>query len=187
MSRVAKSPIELPQGVTVSINAQEIAVKGAKGELQHQLHPLVEVSQKENVLHVAGKSVEKLSRSQMSRKDAVRALSGTTRSIVSNMIVGVSTGFVKKLKLVGVGYRAQVQGSKLILALGFSHPVEYELPTGIQAKTPSQTEIEIEGINKQLVGQVASEIRSFRPPEPYKGKGVRYADEVVLLKETKKK
>lgn len=187
MSRVAKSPIELPQGVTVSINAQEVAVKGAKGELQHTLHPLVEVSQEENVLRVKGRVIENLPRSQLSRKDAVDALSGTTRSVINNMIIGVSKGFVKKLNLVGVGYRAQVQGSKLVMALGFSHPVEYQLPDGIQAKLPSQTEIEIEGINKQLVGQVAAEVRAFRPPEPYKGKGVRYADEVVLLKETKKK
>ncbi|MAZ77136.1 MAG: 50S ribosomal protein L6 [Legionellaceae bacterium] len=187
MSRVAKSPIKLPQGVTVSINAQQVSVKGAKGELQHRLHPLVDVSQEADVLHVKGKSVEKLSRSQMPRKDAVNALSGATRSLVNNMVIGVSTGFVKKLRLVGVGYRAQVQGNKLVLSLGFSHPVEYALPEGIQAKTPSQTEIEIEGINKQLVGQVAAEVRSFRPPEPYKGKGVRYHDEVVLLKETKKK
>ena len=187
MSRVAKSPITLPQGVTVSINAQQVAVKGAKGELTHQVHDLVEVKQADNVVSIHDKKIERLSRSQLPRKDAVNALMGTTRAVINNMVTGVSQGFVKKLSLVGVGYRAQVQGNKLVLALGYSHPVEYVLPQGITAKVPSQTEVDIEGVDKQLVGQVAAEIRSLRPPEPYKGKGVRYVDEVIQLKETKKK
>jgi large subunit ribosomal protein L6 len=187
VSRVAKNPIQIPQGVQVTINGQAIIVKGPKGQLTRSLHPLIEVKQENNVLQIVKKSAEGLPRSLLARKDAVDALSGTSRALVNNMVIGVTKGFSKKLLLVGVGYRAQVQGKNLGLTLGFSHPVNYELPEGIQVKVPVQTEIEIEGSDKQLVGQVASEIRAFRPPEPYKGKGVRYSDEVVILKETKKK
>jgi len=175
MSRVAKSPIEIPGGVTVTIDADTIKVKGGKGALELALHEKVEVSQDDNVLNVTTKN----------EKDW--AMAGTTRALLNNMIIGVSQGFEKKLELVGVGYRAKASGKTLNLTLGFSHPVDYALPEGITAETPSQTEIVIKGADKQVVGQVASEIRAFRPPEPYKGKGVRYSDEYVRRKEAKKK
>lgn len=177
MSRVANNPIEVPSGVEVKLEKDRVTVKGGKGTLEMALSTLVEVAQRDNVLTFAPRTEE---------RDA-RALAGTTRSLVNNMVIGVSEGYTRRLQLQGVGYRAQVQGDKLDLQLGFSHPVQYVLPDGIQAETPSQTEIVLTGINKQLVGQVAAEIRSVRPPEPYKGKGVRYAGERVRRKEAKKK
>lgn len=177
MSRVAKSPVEIPAGVEIKLNGQHIAVKGSKGQLELSIHSNVEVKQEENVLTFEARDGAKHS----------RALAGTTRALVNNMVTGVTAGFEKKLQLVGVGYRAQAKGKSLNLNLGFSHPVDYSLPEGVTVETPSQTEILIKGIDKQLVGQVAAEIREFRRPEPYKGKGVRYADEYVRRKEAKKK
>ena len=177
MSRVGKSPIELPKGADVQIAANQVTVKGPLGTLSHTLHPLVGLQQKDGVLQVVCNDESAES----------NALSGTTRALVSNMVKGVTTGFGRKLSLVGVGYRASVQGNALKLQLGFSHDVIHDLPAGVKAETPSQTEIIIKGANKQQVGQVAAEVRAYRPPEPYKGKGVRYVDEVVRLKETKKK
>lgn len=177
MSRVASSPVSIPSGTEVKLNASDIAVKGGKGELQMSVHPSVEVKQEDNTLTFAPKHGDKSS----------NAMAGTMRALVNNMVRGVSEGFEKKLTLIGVGYRAQVQGSKLNLTLGFSHPVVYELPTGVSAETPSQTEVVLKSADKQLLGQAAAEIRAFRPPEPYKGKGVRYSDEYVRRKEAKKK
>lgn len=177
MSRVAKNPIVLPQGVQVSLTANEIAVNGPLGAIQFPVNPAVKVEQEGDALHC--RPVEGVANSG--------ALSGTVRAIVANMVAGVSKGFERKLTLVGVGYRAQAQGDVLNLTLGFSHPVAHKMPAGIKVETPSQTEIIIKGIDKQLVGQVAAEVRAYRKPEPYKGKGVRYADEVIVLKETKKK
>ena len=177
MSRVANSPVELPSGTQVKLDGQEIEVKGAKGALSFSVHSAVEVKQEENKLTFAARDGARKS----------RALAGTTRALVNNMVVGVNTGYEKKLQLIGVGYRAQVQGKKINLTLGFSHPVEYALPEGISAEMPTQTEIVLKGIDKQQVGQAAAEIRAFRPPEPYKGKGVRYSDENVRRKEAKKK
>jgi large subunit ribosomal protein L6 len=177
MSRVAKKPIVLPPGVTVGLSAELISVKGPLGALDFASHPAVIVEQEGGSLLC--KPVEGVAQSD--------ALSGTIRAVVANMVTGVSKGFERKLNLVGVGYRAQVQGDTLNLTLGFSHPVAYQLPKGISAATPTQTEIVIKGIDRQLVGQVAAEVRAYRKPEPYKGKGVRYADEVVVIKETKKK
>ena len=177
MSRVANSPVALPSGVEVKLTEQDIEVKGGKGTLKMDLNSVVTVSQEGSELKFAAKNGSKFS----------RAMSGTTRALVNNMVTGVSTGFQKKLQLIGVGYRVQLQGKKLNLNLGFSHPVEYELPEGIKAEAPSQTEIVLSGADKQLLGQVAAEIRAFRPPEPYKGKGVRFADEHVRRKEAKKK
>ena len=177
MSRVANNPVNIPAGVEVKVQGQRVDVKGSKGAIGMDVHQHVEVLQEENTLKVAPRSADK----------QARALAGTTRALVSNMVTGVSEGFERKLQLQGVGYRAQAQGKKLNLQLGFSHPVEYQLPDGIDVATPSQTEIVVSGINKQLVGQVSAEIRAFRPPEPYKGKGVRYADERVRRKEAKKK
>jgi len=177
MSRVAKSPIQLPAGVEVKLSGQSVVVKGSKGSLSHEVHPAVEVAQADNVLSFVPRDAEKTS----------NALAGTTRALLNNMVVGVSTGFEKKLQLVGVGYRAQAQGNVLNLSLGFSHPVNFQVPEGVTIETPSQTEIVVKGVDKQKVGQVAANIRAYRPPEPYKGKGVRYADEVVLRKEAKKK
>lgn len=174
MSRIAKAPIELPSGVELNVQGGEVKVKGPKGNLAMQLHPSVTLEQDDKNYLVKPSN------------DAAIPMAGTYRSLVSNMVAGVSNGFEKKLTLVGVGYRAQVQGSKLTLALGFSHPVEYAAPEGITIEAPSQTEIVVKGCDKQKVGQVASEIRAFRPPEPYKGKGVRYFDERVVRKEAKK-
>lgn len=177
MSRVAKNPIELPSGVEVKIDGDEIRVKGSKGELSRTLPPQVAVGNESNVLTFAPKDASSTD----------WAMAGTARALVNNMVVGVSQGFEKKLQLIGVGYRAQAKGSVLDLTLGFSHPVNYAVPEGITVETPSQTEILVKGIDKQKVGQVAAEIRAYRPPEPYKGKGVRYADEHVVRKEAKKK
>ena len=177
MSRVANNPVQVPSGVVVTLSGQSVKVKGAKGEMAHEIHGAVEMNQQDSTLTFAARDSEASS----------NALAGTTRALLNNMVTGVSQGFEKKLTLIGVGYRAQAQGRKLNLALGFSHPVEYEMPVGIDVETPSQTEIIIKGIDKQKVGQVAANIRAYRPPEPYKGKGVRYADEHVVRKEAKKK
>jgi len=174
MSRVAKNPIKLPSGVELNISGSQLNVKGPKGKLELVLHPSVSLAENDGEYVVTPEN------------DKSMAMAGTFRALVGNMIVGVSDGFQKKLQLVGVGYRAQTQGDKLTLALGFSHPIEYKAPEGIKIETPSQTEIIVSGCDKQKVGQVASEIRSYRPPEPYKGKGVRYADERVVRKEAKK-
>ena len=177
MSRVAKNPIALPSGVEVNIAAGEISVKGSKGNMQLALHDYVSVAQEDGSLKVAPNK----------ESQGHWAMAGTFRALINNMVTGVSNGFEKKLALVGVGYRAQAQGQKLNLSLGFSHPVEYPVPEGVKVETPSQTEIVVSGCDKQKVGQVAAEIRTYRPPEPYKGKGVRYADEHVVRKEAKKK
>ena len=177
MSRIGKSPVELPKGVEFKQNGNVVTLKGSNGELSLELNSEVELTQEDNVLKLAPRSGSRFA----------TAIAGTMRSILANMATGVSAGFERKLQLVGVGYRAQAQGKKLNLTLGFSHPVEYEVPEGISVETPSQTEIIIKGADKQKVGQVSAEIRAFRPPEPYKGKGVRYADERVMLKEAKKK
>ena len=177
MSRVAKNPVKLPAGVEVKLDGQRLAVKGAKGALELNLHPSVEVLQEAGELRFAARNGDQQN----------KAMAGTTRALVNNMGIGVSQGFERKLQLVGVGYKAQAKGDVLNLSLGFSHPVDYQLPKGITAEPPSPTDIVIKGIDKQLVGQVAAEIRDFRRPEPYKGKGVRYADEVVRRKEAKKK
>jgi large subunit ribosomal protein L6 len=177
MSRVAKAPIVVPKGVTVEISGQDVKVKGSKGTLEWSVHPAVAISQVDGELRFA----------PAEGHENAWAMAGTTRALLSNMVVGCSAGFVRKLSLVGVGYRAQAKGDVLNLSLGFSHPIDYPVPAGITIETPSQTEIVVTGADKQRVGQVASEIRGFRPPEPYKGKGVRYADEDVLRKEAKKK
>ncbi len=177
MSRIAKAPVAIPKGVEVKLAADEISVKGPNGQLQLEAHPLVQVVQEGDELKVVIKAESK----------AAVAMAGTTRALVSNMVTGVTKGFEKKLSIVGVGYRAQIQGEKLNLALGFSHPVIYEVPKGIQVEVPSQTEIVVKGADKQRVGQVAAEIRSYRKPEPYKGKGIRYTDEHVVRKQAKKK
>lgn len=177
MSRIAKSPVTIPSGVDINISGEDITVKGSKGSLQLTLHSFVAVEQGDGSLQVSPKSDDK----------EQWAMAGTFRALINNMVTGVTTGFSKKLQLVGVGYRAQVKGKVLNLSLGFSHPVDYAIPEGIKIETPSQTEIVVSGSDKQKVGQVAAEIRAFRPPEPYKGKGVRYADEHVLRKEAKKK
>ncbi|MBM4181822.1 MAG: 50S ribosomal protein L6 [Betaproteobacteria bacterium] len=177
MSRVAKNPISVPAGVEVKLDAAAVTIKGPMGSLSHALTGLVKVTLDNNVLQVAANGESRQS----------HAMSGTTRALLANMVLGVSKGFEKKLTLVGVGYRAQAQGNKLNLTLGFSHPVEHQMPEGIKVETPTQTEILIKGMDKQKVGQVAADVRAYRKPEPYKGKGVRYADEVVVIKETKKK
>jgi large subunit ribosomal protein L6 len=177
MSRVGKSPIALPTGAEVTLSDNEIVVKGPLGTIKQAQNTLVKIVNDNGTL--------KLEPADESRE--ANAMSGTMRALVANMVKGVTTGFERKLTLVGVGYRAQVQGNNLNLSLGFSHPVIHALPEGVKAEMPTQTEIIIKGIDKQKVGQTAAEVRGYRPPEPYKGKGVRYADEVVILKETKKK
>jgi len=177
MSRIAKEPVELPQGVEFKLDGNVVTIKGSKGALSLQLNSEVELSQEDGVVLVAPRSGSRFA----------TAVAGTTRSLLANMVQGVTEGFERKLELVGVGYRAQAQGNKLNLTLGFSHPVVYEAPDGVSVETPSQTEVIVKGTDKQQVGQVAAEIRRFRPPEPYKGKGVRYADERVVIKEAKKK
>jgi large subunit ribosomal protein L6 len=177
MSRIAKSPLELPKGVEFKQDGNVVTLKGGKGELSMELNSEVELTQDEGVLSVAPRSGSRFA----------MAITGTMRSLLANMAQGVTEGYERKLQLVGVGYRAQAQGKNLNLSLGFSHPVVYAAPEGISIETPSQTEVVITGTDKQKVGQVAAEIRRFRPPEPYKGKGVRYLDERVVLKEAKKK
>ena len=177
MSRVAKNPIDLPQGVDVSLGESAITVKGPLGSIEFPANPSVSIEREGQSLQC--KPVDGMVNAN--------ALSGTVRAILSNMVTGVSKGFERKLTLVGVGYRAQAQGDTLNLTLGFSHPVAHKMPAGVKCETPSQTEILIKGIDKQRVGQVAAEVRAYRPPEPYKGKGVRYAEETIVLKETKKK
>jgi len=177
MSRVAKAPIPVASGVNVTIAGSDVTIKGPKGSLSLVVHNDVEVAQEEGELKVKPRSESKGS----------WAMAGTMRALLNNMMVGASAGFEKRLQLVGVGYRAQAKGNTLSLSLGFSHPVEYPVPEGITIETPSQTEIVVAGADKQRVGQVAAEIRAYRPPEPYKGKGVRYSDERILRKEAKKK
>jgi large subunit ribosomal protein L6 len=177
MSRVAKSPVQLPSGVEVTLKGQNLSVKGSKGTLELVVQDSVTVNQNDNVLTFGVAAGDK----------SAAAMAGTMRSLVNNMVIGVSVGFEKKLILNGVGYRAKAAGNVLSLTLGFSHPVDYELPEGVSASTPTQTEIVVSGTDKQKVGQAAAEIRAYRPPEPYKGKGVRYADEHVRRKEAKKK
>jgi large subunit ribosomal protein L6 len=178
MSRIAKAPVAVPSGVTVEVSGQDVAVKGVKGSLAWQVHPAVVVAQEDGVIKVAPRDPES--------QDGW-AMAGTTRALLNNMVTGCATGFEKKMTLVGVGYRAQAQGKSLNLNLGYSHPIDYPVPEGIEITTPSPTEIVVRGADKQRVGQVAAEIRGMRPPEPYKGKGVRYSDEQVLRKEAKKK
>ncbi|KPN71587.1 50S ribosomal protein L6 [Neisseria sp. 83E34] len=177
MSRVAKNPVTVPTGVEIKFGTDVLTVKGKNGELSFPLGDEVKVELNNNQLTFVAANNSKHS----------RAMSGTVRALVANMVKGVSEGFEKKLQLIGVGYRAQAQGKVLNLSLGFSHPINYEMPEGVTVQTPTQTEIVLNGANKQVVGQVAAEIRAFRPPEPYKGKGVRYVGEVVVMKEAKKK
>jgi large subunit ribosomal protein L6 len=177
MSRIAKYPVPVPKGVEINVAAGQISIKGPLGTIARAADPNVEVK----------KDGESLTFAPLGNSNHADAMSGTMRALVANMVQGVTKGFEKRLALVGVGFRAQAQGDKLNLSLGFSHPVVHQMPKGVKVATPTQTEIVITGIDKQLVGQVAAEVRSHRPPEPYKGKGVRYAGEVIVLKETKKK
>ena len=176
MSRIANNPINIPTGVDVNITGNLVTIKGSKGELSHNIHPLIKVEQAENILKTSTKSNSKFA----------KALSGTTRALIQNIVTGVSEGFERKLEIIGVGYRAAVSGKTLNLTLGFSHPIAFKIPEGIIIETPSQTEVTIKGSDKQQVGQVAANIRAYRPPEPYKGKGVRYLDERIIRKEAKK-
>jgi large subunit ribosomal protein L6 len=176
MSRVANNPVNIPDNVQVSIAPELITVKGPLGELTQELKGDVKIENADSVLTFSALKETKHS----------KAMSGTLRALVNNMVIGVSAGFEKKLTLVGVGYRASAQGNKINLELGFSHPISHQLPDGVTAQTPSQTEIVLKSSNKQVIGQVAAEIRAYRPPEPYKGKGVRYSDEHVVIKESKK-
>lgn len=177
MSRIAKNPVEVPGGTDVTISGGLISAKGPNGELSLNKHDLVSVELDDGYLKITANDDSK----------RARAMSGTTRALLNNIVTGVSKGFEKKLTIIGVGYRAQVQGKKLNLTLGFSHPVEFPIPEGITIEAPSQTELVVKGADKQKVGQVAAEIRAYRPPEPYKGKGVRYTDEYVVRKQAKKK
>ena len=177
MSRVGKMPVAVPEGTTAAISGNQITIKGPLGSVSRTLSDLVVVKQEDKMLKVEAAN---------DSREAV-AMWGTTRALLNNMVLGVSKGFEKRLSLVGVGFRAQAQGDKLNMSLGFSHPVVHVMPAGIKCETPSQTEIVIKGIDKHLVGQVAADVRAYRKPEPYKGKGVRYVDEVVKIKETKKK
>ncbi len=177
MSRIAKAPVQVPSGVEVTVTGQDVAVKGSKGSMSWRVHPTVSVVVEDGVVRIKPHG----------DRPEHWAMAGTTRALINNMVTGVNTGFERKLSLVGVGYRAQAKGKVLNLTLGFSHPIDYPVPEGIQVDTPTPTEIVVAGADKQRVGQVAAEIRAFRPPEPYKGKGVRYADELVVRKEAKKK
>ena len=177
MSRIAKNPIVIPKKVEVVMNGTKLTIKGDRGILITDLHPLVTIDIKDNILQVETNKTNK----------TINSLAGTTRAIINNMVIGVSSGYEKKLNLIGVGYRAQGKGNLLSLSLGYSHPIDYAVPDGITIDTPTQTEIIIKGCNKQIVGQVAADIRAFRPPEPYKGKGIRYSNEEIIKKEAKKK
>jgi large subunit ribosomal protein L6 len=177
MSRIAKNPVALPKGVEAAVAADQITVKGPLGSLTQFILPAVRIEKESEALLCCA----------MENQPNGSAMSGTMRALLSNMVTGVTKGFEKKLTLIGVGYKAQAQGTKLNLSLGYSHPIVHEMPNGIKVETPTQTEILIRGIDRQLVGQVAAEVRSYRSPEPYKGKGIRYSDEVVVIKETKKK
>ena len=177
MSRIAKAPVNIPTGVDIKLDGNNMIVKGVKGQLSHMLNSTVNIDIAENVIHMKW---------DKDNKEAT-AQAGTARAILNNMVTGVSAGFEKKLTLIGVGYRAQAKENILSLSLGFSHPVDFEVPVGITVETPTQTEIVVRGTDKQLVGEVAAKIRAYRPPEPYKGKGVRYSDEHVVRKEAKKK
>ncbi len=181
MSRIAKKPISVPTCVEVKINGSEVTAKGPKGKLRFELFRGIELVEND-----AGLQVQIVGDKEKTNKHLL-SMSGTTRAMIDNLVNGVAVGFERKLTITGVGYRAQAQGNKLNLSLGFSHPVIYQLPEGVTAETPTQTEIIVRGVDKQMVGQVAAEIRSYRPPEPYKGKGVRYADEHVVRKQAKKK
>lgn len=178
-SRVGKKPIPIPAGVNVTIEGQDVALKGAKGAAELRVHPWVVVQREGDEIKVTPRLV--------TNDGKHRAMTGTMRALLNNMVIGVTQGFERKLQLVGVGYKAQAQGKVLNLALGFSHPIEFKVPEGITIETPTQTEIRIRGVDKQQVGEVAAQIRAYRPPEPYKGKGVRYSDETIILKEAKKK
>jgi large subunit ribosomal protein L6 len=177
MSRIAKYPVTLPKGVEATLAAEALSIKGPLGTLSQRLRGDVKIE----------KDGDKLLFKALDDSDEANAMSGTLRALAANMVLGVTKGFERRLTLVGVGYRAQAQGDKLNLTLGFSHPVVHPMPKGVKVETPSQTEIVLKGLDKQLVGQVAAEVRAYRAPEPYKGKGVRYSDEQVILKETKKK
>lgn len=177
MSRIAKAPVSIPSGVDIKLDGNKMTAKGSKGQLSFDFNPAISIQIADNVIQMHWDKNDKVATAQ----------AGTARAIVSNMVTGVSAGFEKKLTLIGVGYRAQAKGDVLNLTLGFSHPVDYQIPAGITVETPSQTEILIKGSDRQLVGEVAAKIRAYRPPEPYKGKGVRYAEEHVARKEAKKK
>lgn len=176
MSRIAKSPVEIPPNVEVTLDGQKVTVRGPKGTLEQQVHPLVQVDREDNVLKISARDESK----------PAKELSGTTRANLSNMVTGVSEGFSRRLQIIGVGYRAQTQGKVLDLVVGTSHAIKFQIPDGVTIETPSPTEIVVRGFDKQKVGQAAAQIRAFRPPEPYKGKGVRYVDEMVIRKEAKK-
>jgi large subunit ribosomal protein L6 len=177
MSRIAKQPVEIPKGVSIELKGRTFSVKGPQGALSMDLNTEVNVAEDGGSVVVSAASGSRFA----------NAMAGTTRALIKNMVTGVHSGFERKLELVGVGYRAQAQGKKVNMTLGFAHPIVYDVPDGIAVETPSQTEIVVKGIDRQKVGQVAAELRKFRPPEPYKGKGVRYADERIVLKEAKKK
>jgi large subunit ribosomal protein L6 len=176
MSRIAKSPVEIPPNVEVTLDEQKVTVRGPKGTLEQQVHPLVQVDREDNVLKISARDESK----------PAKELSGTTRANLSNMVTGVSEGFSRRLQIIGVGYRAQTQGKVLDLVVGTSHAIKFQIPDGVTIETPSPTEIVVRGFDKQKVGQAAAQIRAYQPPEPYKGKGVRYVDEVVIRKEAKK-
>ena len=176
MSRIANMPVSIPDNVEINITGNSVNIKGTKGELHYDVHSLVSVLKEDDVLRITANNNSKSS----------QALAGTTRALIQNIVTGVSKGYERKLVIVGVGHRAQIQDKTLNLTLGYSHPVNFDIPEGITIDTPTQTEIVIKGIDKQKVGQVAANIRAFRPPEPYKGKGIRYTDEVIIRKEAKK-
>jgi len=176
MSRIANIPVEIPPNVEVTLDGRKVTVRGPKGTLEQQVHPLVQVDREDNVLKISARDESK----------PAKELSGTTRANLSNMVTGVSEGFSRRLQIIGVGYRAQTQGKVLDLVVGTSHAIKFQIPDGITVETPSPTEIVVRGFDKQKVGQAAAQIRAYRPPEPYKGKGVRYVDEMVIRKEAKK-
>lgn len=176
MSRIANIPVEIPPNVEVTLDGRKVTVRGPKGTLEQQVHPLVQVDREDNVLKISARDESK----------PAKELSGTTRANLSNMVTGVSEGFSRRLQIIGVGYRAQTQGKVLDLVVGTSHAIKFQIPDGVTIETPSPTEIVVRGFDKQKVGQAAAQIRAYRPPEPYKGKGIRYVDEMVIRKEAKK-